>query len=201
MKFQIPTFSFHYRKSALFSLRKKGREEGRRGKKSDTIQNHPLSCPSSHYPRTTDEMNIHFLLPQRRSVRYTNPDLFYSLPTFALKRRQPKRIPAVLDPEHAEQEGVSAEDDAAPDEDGDLLGAGFGHAGDFEGQADGGEGEDAVCSELMVSGGVLLKIGWLRFSSCIACCVCLLVPVYSSVTPFSLEISRRTDNKRKSKNS
>lgn len=65
-------------------------------------------------------------------------------PHLFLKGRQPKRITPVLDPEHAEEEGVSAEDDAAPDEDGDLLGAGFGHSGHFEGEADGGEGEDAV---------------------------------------------------------
>lgn len=69
---------------------------------------------------------------------------FEPLLPILLKGRQPKRIPPVLDPEHAKEEGVSAEDDAAPDEDGDLLGAGFGHAGHFEGEADGGEGEDAV---------------------------------------------------------
>ena len=62
-----------------------------------------------------------------------------------LERRQPKWVPAVLDPEHAEQEAVHAQNDASPDKDSDLLGSRVGHPGDFQRQTDGGEGEDAVC--------------------------------------------------------
>ena len=75
--------------------------------------------------------------------RQATPEL---LNVAALEGRQPKRIPPILDPKHTKQERIHSQNDAAPDEDGDLLRAGVGHAWDFEGKGDGGEGEDAVCT-------------------------------------------------------
>jgi hypothetical protein len=60
------------------------------------------------------------------------------------ERRKPEGVATVLDSEDAEEERVHAEEDSAPDEDGDLLLASIGHPGDLECKADGGEGEDAV---------------------------------------------------------
>lgn len=61
-----------------------------------------------------------------------------------LERRQPERIPAVLDAKDAEQEAVHAQNDTSPDHDGDFLITWVGHARDFERQADSCEGKDAV---------------------------------------------------------
>jgi hypothetical protein len=60
--------------------------------------------------------------------------------------RQPEGVATVLDPEHAQEEGVHAEKDSPPDEDCDLLLARVGDARNLECQADGGEGEDSVCN-------------------------------------------------------
>jgi hypothetical protein len=60
--------------------------------------------------------------------------------------REPEGVATVLDSEDAEEERVHAEENGTPDEDSDLLLTGIGHSGDLESKADGGEGEDAVCS-------------------------------------------------------
>lgn len=61
-----------------------------------------------------------------------------------LEWRQPEWVSAVLHAEDAEEKRVHDQHDASPDDDGDRLRAWVGHAWDLEGQADGGEGKDAV---------------------------------------------------------
>jgi hypothetical protein len=61
-----------------------------------------------------------------------------------LERWQVERIPPVLDLEHAQQKAVHQEHDAAPDEHSELLLLGVDDAGNFNGERNGGEGEDAV---------------------------------------------------------
>jgi hypothetical protein len=63
----------------------------------------------------------------------------------SLERRQPEGVATVLDPEHTQEEGVHSEKDSTPDEDSNLLLARVGNAGDFECQANGGEGKNSVC--------------------------------------------------------
>lgn len=66
------------------------------------------------------------------------PKCFWSFPLILLpthprlERWQPERVPAVLDPEHAQQERVHPQNDATPDEDSDLLRARVRHTGDLE---------------------------------------------------------------------
>jgi hypothetical protein len=61
-----------------------------------------------------------------------------------LERRQPELVPSVLHSENAQEEAVHAEQDTAPQKDGELLGSGVGNAGDLERDRDGSEGEDAI---------------------------------------------------------
>lgn len=63
-----------------------------------------------------------------------------------LERRQPELVSAVLLSEDAEQEAVHAEQDAAPKEDSELLGARIGDTRDLECERNSREGEDTVCS-------------------------------------------------------
>lgn len=61
-----------------------------------------------------------------------------------LEWRQPERVPSVLDPEHAEQEAVHAQNHKSPDHHSDLLSSRVGHTWDLEREADGCKGQDAV---------------------------------------------------------
>ena len=63
-----------------------------------------------------------------------------------LERRQPELVPAVLLSEDAEQEAVHAEQDTAPEEDSELLGARVGDTRNLEGERNSRKGEDTVCS-------------------------------------------------------
>lgn len=55
-------------------------------------------------------------------------------------------VPAVLLSEDAEQEAVHAEQDTAPEEDSELLGARVGDTRNLEGERNSRKGEDTVCS-------------------------------------------------------
>jgi hypothetical protein len=61
-----------------------------------------------------------------------------------LERREPELIPAVLHPEYAEKVAVHAQQNAAPDEDGDLLGLRVLYTRHLERKRDGSKGQNAV---------------------------------------------------------
>lgn len=64
--------------------------------------------------------------------------------TTCSERRQPELVPAVLPPEDAQQEAVHAQQDAAPQEYGELLGPRVCNARHLEGQRDRGESQYTI---------------------------------------------------------
>lgn len=83
-------------------------------------------------PTAISASNFYWLLPIRTI-------------TGVLEWWQPERIPAVLDPENAQEEAVHTKYDTTPDEHGNLLCSWVGHTRHLQGQRDGCEGKNTVC--------------------------------------------------------
>ena len=72
---------------------------------------------------------------------------------------QPELVSAVLLSEDAEKEAVHAKQDAAPEEDGELLSTRIGDARNFQGEGDSSERQDAICKS-----SAMIRTGPTRFT-------------------------------------
>jgi hypothetical protein len=109
-----------------------------------TPDNASYGCGQFQQSYDTVQQNSVSTLPGSR--QQTKPFLCvnYQLGSRPLERRKPEAVAAVLHAEHAQQEAVHAQQDSAPEDDGELLGARVADAGHLDGKRDGSKGEDAV---------------------------------------------------------
>ena len=67
----------------------------------------------------------------------------------SLERRQPERIPTILHSEDTHEETIHAEENAAPNDNGQLLGSSVFYPGYFERERDSGEREKSVWDTML----------------------------------------------------
>jgi hypothetical protein len=109
-----------------------------------TPDNASYGCGQFQQPYDTVQQNSVSTLPGSR--QQTKPFLCinYQPGSRPLERGKPEAVAAVLHAEYAQQEAVHAQQDSAPEDDGELLGARVADAGHLDGKRDGSKGEDAV---------------------------------------------------------